>query len=650
MNKLFSVCIALMLIVQSCNDSASKTASNQFNNPEIIRMYELADYRKTSELLPYFTNPDATIRRAAALAFASIQDTTVIPNLITLLEDSDAEVRVAAAYAIGQTPKASSIQNLIAAMAKENDEFVKGQLMEAIGKLTGHNFITDGPGDTTEIGIQFLTDARFETEAERLGWAKGSFWIHISGVIDDRLMNRMPFVMQKTGPDSRVACASAMARYQGGWFNSDKNKKYVMDWCKSERNSDVRIIQMSLLGKINDNASKDVLMGYVLAQSQNTQVRVSAIRAAARNSAVKAADLVILLNEKDDYLVMESLSALSKKEDVQAQLSVISEKCATGNAAKKAYALKLNAMYNEGSSGDMIWKSLNEATEVYDKVHFAKALGACPQKANECISAVMHEEEFALKYALMEVIIEMGHSKNWPASLQFEDVLLEIFAQNDIGCQALIAAELRNSKLSDDQKTNVSELLRSRLSSLTLPKEIETYNEIITTINTLQGEKTALKKAETNHPIDWALVNTIPSTQQAKVTTSKGNFIIDLKVNDAPGSVASFVTLAKSGFYNDKFFHRVIPNFVIQGGCPRGDGMGSTDYTLRSEFALHDYKPGAVGLASSGRDTESCQWFVSHTYTPHLEGRYTIFGYVTSGMEVVNQIMIGDKIVKVELL
>ena len=78
--------------------------------------------------------------------------------------------------------------------------------------------------------------------------------------------------------------------------------------------------------------------------------------------------------------------------------------------------------------------------------------------------------------------------------------------------------------------------------------------------------------------------------------------------------------------------------------------MGSTDYTLRSEFALHDYKPGAVGLASSGRDTESCQWFVSHTYTPHLEGRYTIFGYVTSGMEVVNQIMIGDKIVKVELL
>ena len=125
---------------------------------------------------------------------------------------------------------------------------------------------------------------------------------------------------------------------------------------------------------------------------------------------------------------------------------------------------------------------------------------------------------------------------------------------------------------------------------------------------------------------------------------------MDLHINDAPGSVASFVKLVKEGFYDNKHFHRVIPNFVIQGGCPRGDGMGGTDYTLRSEFALHDYSPGAVGLASSGPDTESCQWFVSHISTPHLEGRYTIFAHVSSGLDIVRKINVGDQITKIELL
>ncbi len=123
-----------------------------------------------------------------------------------------------------------------------------------------------------------------------------------------------------------------------------------------------------------------------------------------------------------------------------------------------------------------------------------------------------------------------------------------------------------------------------------------------------------------------------------------------LDIASAPGSVSHFVELIQQGFYTNKYFHRIVPNFVVQGGCPRGDGMGSTPNTLRSEFTPHSYATGTVGLASSGRDTESCQWFVSLLPTPHLDGRYTIIGKVTSGMEVAQRLKVGDQILGIELL
>ncbi|OUJ73303.1 peptidylprolyl isomerase [Hymenobacter crusticola] len=141
----------------------------------------------------------------------------------------------------------------------------------------------------------------------------------------------------------------------------------------------------------------------------------------------------------------------------------------------------------------------------------------------------------------------------------------------------------------------------------------------------------------------------MPASQRATVRTSKGTIVFQLLVNEAPGSVASFVELTRQGFYNGKTIHRVVPNFVAQGGCPRGDGWGSTDYNIRSEFADLRYGEGAVGLASAGKDTESCQWFITHSPTPHLDGRYTIFAQVVSGMDVVSRLEIGDRIERVDL-
>jgi cyclophilin family peptidyl-prolyl cis-trans isomerase len=125
---------------------------------------------------------------------------------------------------------------------------------------------------------------------------------------------------------------------------------------------------------------------------------------------------------------------------------------------------------------------------------------------------------------------------------------------------------------------------------------------------------------------------------------------MEVKAFEAPGTVMSIARLVEEGYYDGKLFHRVVPNFVIQTGCPNGDGWGGLDFTMRSEFTELMYTSGTVGMASAGQDTESCQWFITHSPTPHLNGRYTIFAYVTSGMDVVQNIEVGDRIIKMSLI
>lgn len=133
----------------------------------------------------------------------------------------------------------------------------------------------------------------------------------------------------------------------------------------------------------------------------------------------------------------------------------------------------------------------------------------------------------------------------------------------------------------------------------------------------------------------------------ATVETDKGNFVIQLLPEDAPLTVDNFVQLARRGYFNRVTFHRVVPNFVIQGGDPRGDGNGGPGYSIRCEINMVPYDRGAVGMALSGKDTGGSQWFVTHSPQPHLDGGYTVFGNVIQGMDVVDAIKRGDSIISI---
>ena len=141
---------------------------------------------------------------------------------------------------------------------------------------------------------------------------------------------------------------------------------------------------------------------------------------------------------------------------------------------------------------------------------------------------------------------------------------------------------------------------------------------------------------------------------KALINTVKGTMKVEFYEQDAPNTVANFVKLAKSGFYDGLTFHRVIPDFVIQGGCPDGTGAGGPGYSIKCETSggnqYHDR--GVLSMAHAGKDTGGSQFFICHsrTNTAHLDRRHTCFGKVIEGLEVIDAIRQGDEIESIKII
>jgi len=142
--------------------------------------------------------------------------------------------------------------------------------------------------------------------------------------------------------------------------------------------------------------------------------------------------------------------------------------------------------------------------------------------------------------------------------------------------------------------------------------------------------------------------------EKAIIHTEKGEMEVIFFSDDAPNTVENFVQLAKDGFYDGLKFHRVIPDFVIQGGCPKGDGTGGPGYQIDCELdgdnQYHDR--GVLSMAHAGRDTGGSQFFICHSRknTAHLDGNHTVFGKVVNGLDVIDEIQQGDVIKKIEIV
>lgn len=136
-------------------------------------------------------------------------------------------------------------------------------------------------------------------------------------------------------------------------------------------------------------------------------------------------------------------------------------------------------------------------------------------------------------------------------------------------------------------------------------------------------------------------------TYTATIETTKGDLVLELFAADVPKTVNNFVFLAREGFYDGIVFHRIIPGFMAQTGDPTGTGMGDPGYKFADEFTSHGHGTGTLSMANSGPGTNGSQFFITYAPQPHLDGKHSVFGQLTDGMDVLTSLVDGDKMISV---
>ena len=208
---------------------------------------------------------------------------------------------------------------------------------------------------------------------------------------------------------------------------------------------------------------------------------------------------------------------------------------------------------------------------------------------------------------------------------------------------ALLAAVQDDSWLGDTSHTMVP-ALRLAYDSANSWGDNELMDSIATLLKNIEGGNTVLpKKLQRVSHIDWAALESLP--QNLIINFPSGSILLRLLTDEAPLTILNMVRLARQQWFEGIMIHRVVPNFVIQSGDPSGTGWEGPGYTIRSEITPREYdREGMMGMARDGKDSESSQWFITECPTPHLDGRYTIWAEVTSGMDEVCKRKVGDMI------
>ncbi|WP_185154214.1 peptidylprolyl isomerase [Fulvivirga sp. M361] len=632
--------VIFVVFVSACQHEADKietTGYNKFSDPVIAHIYDYQDQRDTKALLAFFNEEDTDYREAAALAFGSVQDTAAIRPLGFLLNDEAARVRRAAAYALGQMHDTQAIDLLSDALVVEDSAFVRKELMEALGKVITIN------------KIHLLLQVKVSSDLEKEGLAWGLYRAGIRNVHDGVCIDVALSLLDTVNTyQTRLGAAHFFSRSPN--LSLVGREGLLVRAAVNDPSPHVRMAATSALRKAVSPKVGQKLVE-VISKDPDYRVRVNSIRAMEnlRHDQVNKRLWELLEDENSNVAVAaaELLATQSSPFDQQQILSVTN---------RRVKSLLLAGMLRvAGNQEEVISTIKNEyenTSAPYYKAGLLRALGNSIHSTLFLKERVMEESSKPIRTAAIEALIKIRTDENFPESSQsmFAQLFKEIISTGDIGAVALISNAYLNKELNFQRAYKDLEFLSVVKAKLSLPKDNEALQVLNKVIGYFKEEEPEETRNTFNHPINWDEIRKIKKDQKMLVSTEKGDVVLRLLVEKAPGSVLNFMSLADSGYFNGKNFHRVVPNFVIQGGCNRGDGFGGEAYSIRSELGLKRYGEGAVGMASAGKDTEGTQWFITHSPTPHLDGRYTLFAQVEDGMEVVHNVEVGNKIIEIKKL
>jgi cyclophilin family peptidyl-prolyl cis-trans isomerase/HEAT repeat protein len=647
MNRtLFAVLLSTLMLAMACStdDRTEDTRVeddipvNRWSTDAAWQLLQAQDERNTSVLRQGLNDPVWQIRRAAALALASVQDSATTPALMRALQDSSGAVRAASAFALGLTGSADDAEDILDLLRFEHDPVARYAMWEAVGRT----------GDT--LTLKRLLNTPMKMRFDSLGLAWGLCGMALNGYADQAAVDKCLELLLHPEKNVRLGAAHALSRSETALLRN--RKEALGKWLDIEPVQEVRMALIRAFGRTADRNDLPALVKAYETGSLLERVNVlrvfrgrddrmshrflqSALQDSAYQVSITAAQMLIA---RPDFDVTGVFDYSQESRFEEAQLMIL--------------AAQLRKHHTKSRLAALLKETFQDSNDPYIKAH-AKAIALETSKLSPVTSwvamAVADSSSAIEKTAATQALFswferhpELGH----PELI----ALGELLNSTDPGVLADVATFIYSKEqFKGNDVAQLRVFAEYSMDQLDLPKDLEAKLLLQQAVNHLRGLPPAPHQAPPfNHPIDRKRLDALPNGQEYVLMTDRGEVRLRTFVDEAPGSCLAFDSLVSSGYYNDKAFHRVVPNFVAQGGCPRGDGYGSMDWTLRTEIGLSRYETGSIGLASAGPDTESCQFFITHSPAPHLDGHYTRFGQVTHGMDVVNGLMMGDIIRSIE--
>lgn len=617
-----------------------QTSTHRFADPVSAAILHWQDTRTTDSLIVYLSHAEPRYRAEAALALASVQDTLAAEQLgALLLDDPSATVREHAAFALGQTGSFRAVNALIPALQDEDSHVVR-EAAEALGKTLslaeGHELHRFRPRDSVQM--------------QGLAW--GLYRLSLRQAPDSVLLTTaLTYLEPRHTTEARLAAAHVFARA------SKLSAPYVHTsltraWA-TEKNVHVRMALAAAAKHVPAATAVPWMQKTIADPSEDYRVKIGAIRGGSAFEWEAVKD-VIKTALRDNHVhvqvaaseLVRTLSAREKSLDVKDEMQ------AAGDLRVKS---NLAVAVLQGRDSAATLRALEDAypsADAYGKAHVLSALGTAANsgRAFAFVSSALLDTAApaVVRTAAASALTHLNRQSNDKNSERFLPIYRTAVAQGDVAVIGIVAEALKDEKLGFRALISSTDFLHEAKKAFQLPRDIESLQPLLEAIAYLEDSERPKPPVNAfNHPIDMTLLKELSPATRVAVETTQGTIVMQLLPEEAPGSALNFMQLVRQGYFDGKVFHRVVSNFVIQTGCHRGDGYGSEDYSIRSEFSSRRYREGAVGMASAGKDTEGTQWFITHSATPHLEGRYTIFAHVVEGMDVVHKIGVGDRIVRV---
>lgn len=652
----------LIFCVVSCVPEVQKeltTVSLDIKSPAFQDILSLVNEEKTDSLSLLLNDPDPTKRYLASRAFCSISSLLVADSLLTLMDDPVIDVRTMAARALGQLGNTAKLESLVGAFkAKDTSDvnnLFNAAILESVAKLGDEKYLNLISGTKTY---------RDSDDYLILGQTRAIYQFALRGITSEQGTSRMVDVLtnKNYNKETRMMASQYLDRAKG--INLDAFKFRLAEIFTKELNPHIRMTVAKALGKISDPE----ILSYLKNQykiEKDYRVKLSIIQSYKNFAYIDVVDDIFGLMNDEDYRIGLAASDYLKTNGAPAD-ALIYKTAITDSLDKRVVAniydaiLKTLPHYYVNSKNVVrkdILSEIEATKNVYLKADFIRALGQDPLAYVELKQILENSEELVVNTAIAEAykmilendkfdyIFKSGSRYVRKEILSIYEGMLEL---GDAGMSAVVGTSLADPVAQLKPLIDSLNFIEDAINKMNLPREIESYDELNKALAYLKDEAYVKGGTKMIKPLNWADLRSVSDSTIIVIKTNKGNISFKPFPHRAPESVASFIGLVNDNFYDNKVFHRVVPNFVVQAGCSRGDGYGGMDYTIHSELADAIYDDeGYLGMASAGRDTESSQWFITHRPTPHLDMNYTIFGKVTEGMDVVHKIEVGDKIVDI---